>query len=69
MPLLRRQRRRRHIFVRDAPRICPRPDPQDMEMVEVYRALLQGADEAERGEFVPDNFVDVLLGDLKADSA
>lgn len=39
---------------------------KDMEKMEVYQALLQGLDEAERGEFVPDGFMDDLLEEMKA---
>ncbi len=38
---------------------------KDMEKVEVYHALLQGLDEAERGEFVPREVVQKFLEDLK----
>lgn len=38
---------------------------KDMEKVEVYHALLQGLDEAERGEFVSREVVQKFLEDLK----
>ncbi len=38
---------------------------KDMERMEVYQTLLQGLDQAERGEFVPDTFMDELLEDLR----
>jgi antitoxin ParD1/3/4 len=38
---------------------------KDMQKMEVYQSLLQGLDQAERGEFVPDGFMDELIEDLK----
>ena len=40
---------------------------KDMEKMEVYHSLLQGLDEAERGEFVPRDVVRKFLEDLKPD--
>ncbi len=38
---------------------------KDMEKMEVYHSLLQGLEEAERGEFVPREVVEKFLEDLK----
>lgn len=39
---------------------------KDMEKMEVYQQLLQGLDQAERGEFVPDDFMQKLVEDIKS---
>ena len=38
---------------------------KDMEKMEVYHSLLQGLDEAERGEFVPREEVEKFLENLR----
>ena len=38
---------------------------KDMEKVEVYHRLLKGLDEAERGEFVPQEQIDALLEEFR----
>ena len=38
---------------------------KDMEKMEVYHSLLQGLDEAERGEFVPQEEVEKFLENLR----
>ena len=37
---------------------------KDMEKVEVYQHLLQGLDEAERGEFAPQEEVDAMFAEF-----
>jgi antitoxin ParD1/3/4 len=37
---------------------------KDMEKMEVYQHLLQGLDEAERGEFVPQEDVDAMFAEF-----
>lgn len=38
---------------------------KDMEKMYVYDALLTGLDQANRGEFVPDDFMDKLIDQYK----
>lgn len=37
----------------------------DMEKMLVYQSLLQGAGEADRGEFLPDSFMDDLIKEFE----
>ena len=39
---------------------------KDMEKMEVYGALIRGSDQADRGEFAPEDAIDKLLEEIKA---
>ncbi|MDC7682491.1 hypothetical protein PQU92_04340 [Asticcacaulis sp. BYS171W] len=38
---------------------------KDMERVEVYQSILRGVDEAERGDFAPEDFLEKLKAEYK----